>query len=127
MSLLSKELSALGPLFQIVPSTPIQQSGQATVQLCLANPLRWGVIFGPPISPSTNIVIAPTADMILAGGGFLLATGSGLGSGTAEVAAYWFRRHGPLAQSAWFGGQGNGSPPAANVTWSVVEILLVPG
>lgn len=127
MSSLSQELSALGPLFQVLETLVPQTSAQATVQLVPANPMRWGLVIGAPIGPSAGGIIDP----VISTDAGNITSGAGLGFGgtgaSVQTKEFWFRRHGPLAQSIWFGGALNGTKPGSTVKWTVIEILLHPG
>lgn len=127
MSSLSKELSALGSLFQVTETLVTQAPSKASVSLCLYNPLRWALLMLIATGSMPQPGIALSAATLLAGGGMLLTPQAGVAGGGTLPATFWFRDHGPLAQQQWFGGAVGGALPSSNVVWTVYEVLLLPG
>lgn len=127
MSLLSRELSDLGPLFNVLESVVTQTSSQTEIILCSANALRYAVIISPPTSPAERYAVSTVTGNIALGGGRSLGVSSGAGGVGSQVAEWDTKKYGPLPQRTLYGGIQGGAAPPTTVQWGVIEILLVPG
>lgn len=127
MSSLSRALADLGPAFRATETLVTQQTAQATIALCGSDPARWLLWIVPPQTNNEIFVAALATATILAGGGLPLGTSGGTGVSVADSLSLWFRQHAILAQQAWFGGLAAGRLPLSTQTWTVYEVLFVPG
>lgn len=126
MSSLSRELSALQPLMQILESTVDGGQG-ATVQLVQPNPYRWGLRICPPFSLGTAWVVSTLGNEFGNAGGDLLSYwNTTSNSGFSHALDINVRNHGILPCQAWFGGKVTAAAASTPVTWMVQEILLLP-
>lgn len=126
MSSLSKELSALGPSFQVTETIVVQKTSDLTVPLTLYNPMRWALVIGITSGTISVPGIALSVATLAAKGGWLLENSGGVGGNAAQPIVLWFRDHGPLVSQQWFGGSTAGSFPSAQCVWTVYEVILPP-
>lgn len=118
MSSISEALTALLGQFNIVESVVTPGSANTFVQLCMANPLRWGLVISAPINTSNGL---PSPAWIRTNQG-LAATFAGIplgqGNGWKE---FDFRDFGALVQQAWYGA----IQSAVGVgSWHIIEVII---
>lgn len=122
MSSLSKDLSDLGPLFQVVESQ-IVQAGVKQVVLAQSNPLRWSILISPPTNDGNYYYVSTQPGIVANGQGIGVAGAPGTGGAVWKNLDLNYRDSGPVVQQSWYGG---GSSAPTNSVWTVIEVLLVP-
>lgn len=112
---LSRELSEAAGRWQIVETTLSIANTAPATQLCVANPLRWGLIFGIALGASATIAVSTLASV---------GSGKGMQIVPNNVLPLMlsYAEWGGLVAQAWYG---FGSVAGGKLT--VIEILAVPG
>lgn len=127
ISSLSKELSALGPLFQVTERIVTLTAQDTSVTLCTANALRWALRIAAISSGTVPVFAAMNLAAIVASGGWPLVVPGGGADGTAIPFSLNVRQDGILTQQLWIGGQAGGASPVGAIVFTVWEVSLVPG
>lgn len=127
MSSLSAELAALGPLFAVVETLVIQTPSASEVTLCLPDPRRWKLLIDAPVLGSQTFAISTVSGNVAKGGGIVLALAGGTTGGARHSFEENFRDDATIVQAGFYGGISGGAAPPANVTWTVIEVLLNTG
>lgn len=125
MSSLSLELSALGPLFQVQETIVTQLTTQKTVLLAPSDARRWAIVINPDLVHQDLLAVATLQTTIDNGGGILVQWTNDPSGGFGRRIEWDVRSKGTLVQQQIYGGTPNASGPAANVNWTVIEVLLV--
>lgn len=127
MSSLSQELSALGPLFQVLETTVTVPSTGGSQQLVPANPMRFSFRAVVSNQPGAIIFMSTSPAGVLAGQGFAFGTGVFNTGGGLQGVSLNFRDDGPLAQSSWQIGLKAGTTMPTAVVVTIFQVLLNPG
>lgn len=124
MSSLSSQLTALFPLFQVQETVLTQAANEPLVQLVKTNPLRWLLWATAYTASGTNSSLWGTNPAnVAAGNGQILPLSNSANISFAALALS-YRQHGPLVQSAIYGGYFPGVAPMGNTIWTTIELLL---